>query len=88
MEHVEDEEPKAYLVAHVREALARDGRTNELHVDVTVAGRRIFLTGEVATGERRAAVADVVREVAPGYEVHNETDVPAVDAPAEPEELG
>jgi osmotically-inducible protein OsmY len=82
-----DNEPKAYLVAHVREALARDPRTNELHVDVTVAGRRIFLTGEVASEEHRRAVSDVVRELVPGYDVHNETAVPPLEAPAQPEEL-
>ena len=81
------DEPKAYLVAHVREALARDPRTSELHVDVTLAGRRIFLTGEVASEEHRRAVSDVVRELVPGYEVHNETAVPPLEAPAEPEKL-
>jgi osmotically-inducible protein OsmY len=82
-----EREPKAYLVAHVREALARDGRTNELHVDVTVAGNRIFLTGEVASGERRRAVSEVVAEVVPGYEIHNETSVPPLEPPSEPEQL-
>ena len=82
------EEPKSYVVAHIREALARDARTNELHVDVTIAGRRVFLTGEVTTDERKAAVADVVRELLPEYEVHNETSVPRLEQPGEPEELG
>jgi hypothetical protein len=82
-----DDEPKAYLVAHVREALARDPRTNELHVDVTLAGQRIFLTGEVASEEHRRAVTDVVRELLPAYDVHNETAVPRLESPAEPEEL-
>ena len=82
-----DDEPKSYLVAHVREALARDGRVNELNVDVTVAGRRVFLTGEVSTEARKAAVADVVRDLLPDYEVHNETTVAAIAEPGEPEEL-
>ena len=82
------DEPKSYVVAHVREALARDPRTNELHVDVTIAGRRVFLTGEVTTDERRAAVTDVVRELLPEYDVHNETSVPRLEQPGEPEELG
>jgi osmotically-inducible protein OsmY len=80
-------EPKAYLVAHVREALAHDPRTSELHVDVTLAGERIFLTGEVASDEHRRAVSDIVGELLPGYEVHNETAVPPLEAPAEPEKL-
>jgi osmotically-inducible protein OsmY len=61
---------------------------NELHVDVTVAGRRVFLTGEVTTEERKRAVTDVVRDLLPDYEVHNETSVPRVDEPGAPEELG
>ena len=82
-----DHEPKAYLVAHVREALARDGRTNELHVDVTVAGNRIFLTGDVASEEHRRAVTDVVAELVSGYEIHNETSVPPLEPPSAPEHL-
>ncbi len=81
------DEPKAYLVAHVREALARDARTSELHVDVTLAGQRIFLTGEVASEEHRRAVGEVVTELCPDYEVHNETAVPPLESPAEPEQL-
>ncbi len=82
-----EDEPKHYVVAHVREALARDGRTNELHVDVAVSGRKVFLTGEVATPARREAVGDVVRELLPDYEVHNETSVQAVGEPEEAEPL-
>jgi hypothetical protein len=87
MEHHEDEEPKSYVVAHVREALARDPRTNELHVDVTVAGRRVFLTGEVASDERKQAVTTVVRELLPDYDVRNETSVPPLEEPGDAEEL-
>ncbi len=81
------DEPKAYLVAHVREALASDGRTNELHVDVTVAGKRVFLSGEVASEAHREAVAEVVRDLVPDLEVHNETSVAPLDPPTEPEKL-
>ena len=80
-------QPDAYVVAHVREALASDPRTNELHVEVTLAGNRIFLTGEVASDESRRAVAEVVEELAPDREVRNETSVPPLAAPEEPEEL-
>ena len=85
MEH--EDEPRHYLVGHVREALARDPRANELNVDVTVAGRRVFLTGEVASVERSRAVADIVRELLPGYEVRNETTVPPITESDESEEL-
>ncbi len=82
-----EQEPKHYVIGHVREALARDPRANELNVDVAVTGRRVFLTGEVASNAHKRAVTDVVRELLPDYEVHNETTVPAGDEPGEPEEL-
>jgi osmotically-inducible protein OsmY len=81
------EQPERYLVAHVREALASHPRVAELNVDVAVAGRKVFLTGVVATLGHRAAVGDVVAELLPDYEVHNETTVPDLAAPGEPEEL-
>ena len=82
-----DEEPKSYLVAHVREALARDPRCNELNVDVAVAGRKVFLIGEVANAAHRDAAAEVVRELLPGYDVHNETTIAPIGEPEDAEEL-
>lgn len=69
------EEPDEYAIAHVREALAKDGRVNELHVRVEIDGNRVILSGNVTTPERRAAASDVVAEVLPGYEVDNRTTV-------------
>lgn len=64
-----------YVVGRIQQALATDARTGELELDVRVAGGRIYLTGTVATLERRAACEEVVREVAGGYEVMNELSV-------------
>jgi hypothetical protein len=64
-------QPRHDLVARVREAVASDPRAAELDVHVTVAGRKIFLTGSVATPERREAVATVAQEALPGHEVEN-----------------
>ncbi|MCA1832015.1 MAG: BON domain-containing protein [Actinomycetota bacterium] len=80
-------EPKHYLVGHIREALAQDARVNELTIQVTIAGEKIFLTGNVATAERRDAITEVVGEVAPGYNVHNETTVQAYEAAPDAETL-
>lgn len=80
-------EKEVYLLQHIRDALARDGRTKELELEVQIAGGRITVSGAVATPERRDAVTAVVREVAPGYEIHNWTEVPALDPPAHVEEL-
>jgi hypothetical protein len=80
-------EPKHYLIGRVREALATDPRVNELTIQVTVAGDKIFLTGTVATAERRDAISAVVEELLPEYEIHNETTVQSYQAAPEPETL-
>jgi hypothetical protein len=81
---VTDDAPE-YLIGRIHQALATDDRTGELELDVRLAGGRIFLTGTVATAERRGAVEEVVREVAPDVEVVNELTV-AGDAPPGDEE--
>lgn len=63
------------LVARVREAIAADPRSAELDVHVTVAARKVFLTGTVITPERREAVATVAREALPDHEVQNLIEV-------------
>jgi BON domain len=70
-----EREPKQYVVAHIREAIARDPQLNELHVDVSIQGGKIFLTGVVGTKERRQTLTEVVRGVAPDHEICNETEV-------------
>jgi osmotically-inducible protein OsmY len=74
-----------YLIGRIHQALATDPRTGELELDVRIAGGRIFLTGAVATDERRAAVEEVVREIAPGQDVANELTV-IVETEPGPEE--
>jgi osmotically-inducible protein OsmY len=77
----------AYLVQAIREALATDERTNELELDVSVAGERVLVTGPVVTEERRIAVGEVVAEVADGYEVVNGTEVLAAEPATDAEQL-
>ncbi len=67
------------LVARVREALASDRRANELDVNATVAGGKVFLTGAVSTPERREAVATVASEALPDHEVQNLVTVTDLD---------
>jgi hypothetical protein len=76
-----------YVIAHVREALVRDPRVAELHVDVAVNGRAIFVTGEVPTEERRQAISELLRDQFAGYEHHNHTTVETVAAPQRREEI-
>jgi BON domain len=81
------DEPKQYLIAHIREALAEDGRLNELNIDVTVAAGRIFLNGEVATTKRREAIDTVLAERFPDYEISNEVSVTSLAPISEVEPL-
>jgi osmotically-inducible protein OsmY len=75
-----DPVPDAYLEEHVRDALAQDPRLSELHVDVTITSGKVFLTGTVASEERRSCLATVVRELLPDREVVNHT---SIEVPAE-----
>ena len=75
-------EPEDYAIEHLRDALASDERVAEIGVQVRVVAGKVFLTGQVATPERKRAVADVAAEVLPDYEIHNETVVtPLGDRP-------
>ncbi len=72
-------EPEDYAVQRLRDALATDVRVAEMAVQVDVVGGKVFLTGQVATPERQAAVGAVAAEVLPEYEIHNQTFVTPVD---------
>lgn len=74
-----------YLVGKLQHALATDRRVNMLDVKIMVCSGKIHLTGQVATEERRMAVAEVVRELLPGVEVRNELTVLEVNHPPQPE---
>ena len=82
-----DPEPKHYLVGRIREALAQDTRVNELDIQVTVAGRKLFISGHVTTPERQEAITTVLRELLPDYEIHNEVQVGTFTAGDEAEKL-
>ncbi|HZM32331.1 MAG TPA: BON domain-containing protein [Acidimicrobiales bacterium] len=83
--------PTPYLVGHIQDTLATDGRAQELGVDVTVAGNRVVLNGTVATEGQREAIGEVAGEVvaehAPGHEVVNELTVMSHDEDGSVEEL-
>jgi hypothetical protein len=76
-----------YLIGRIQKALATDPRTGELELDVSLAAGRLFLSGAVATSERRLAVEEVVREVAPDREVVNELSVSGEVGPGGGERL-
>jgi osmotically-inducible protein OsmY len=79
-------EPAEYLVAHVRDAIARSD-AHELGVRVRVAGGRVLLTGSASSEPQRDAITTVAARAAPGYEVVNELCVAPTTPPAEAEQL-
>jgi BON domain len=81
------QEPKQYVIERVHRALAEDPRVGELDVDVTLAGGRVFLMGDVPTQERKNAISDVVGELLPDHEVCNETSVATLAPAGDPEEI-
>jgi hypothetical protein len=80
-------EPKAYLISRVREALAQDPRVNEITIQVTVTGNKVFLHGNVATRERKDAISEVVNELLPDHEIFNETNVESYEPATDVEQL-
>jgi len=76
-----------YVEARVREALATDARTNELGIDVVVAGGKVHLSGTTTTPERKEAISVVAREVLGDRAVVNEVTVPELFEPVTAEEL-
>jgi osmotically-inducible protein OsmY len=77
-----------YLAAEIQEALARDPRLAELHLDVAVVAGAVHITGEVATEERRAAVLDLVRERFGDRDIHCHVTVTPTEGPQAPEAIG
>jgi osmotically-inducible protein OsmY len=80
-------EPDPYLIERVREALAEDPRVGELYVQVTMAGGKVFISGTVATEDRKIAMTELVRELLPEHEVHNLATVSSLTEPVETEQI-
>ncbi len=82
--------PATYVLAHVREGLACDGRVTELGIEVEVVDSRrtVVLMGRVATEALREAAAEVAAERAPGWEIRNDLEVLDLQGPpTTPEKL-
>ena len=65
----------AYVVEHVRQALATDERTNIQGLKVTRHGDCVVIAGTVESSERREAVERVATEAADAFRICNETVV-------------
>lgn len=66
---------EAYVIEHVRQALATDERTNIQGLRVTRHGDCVVIAGTVESAERRDAVGEVAAEAAGAIRVCNETVV-------------
>jgi osmotically-inducible protein OsmY len=83
-----DEEPSKYLVGRVREALARDERTNVLDIQVLITAGRLYLLGQVTCESRKDAVEAVTRENVPdAMPIVNELWVESYQEPEGSEKL-
>jgi hypothetical protein len=64
-----------YLPEHLHEALLADERVGEQDLQVWADGHCIHVIGRVPTRARRDAVATVIVELAPGWEICNDVEV-------------
>lgn len=85
-ERAESQAPQ-YRAARLRSALAQDPRTAELGIQVTVRGDHVFLSGAVASAQRKEELDHVLHESEPRLNVHNDVRVVEVGEPGEAEEL-
>ena len=81
------DEPIEYSVAHIKEALAADPHTAELHVEVQVKGNSVAVSGRVTTDERRTAVEEVIGRLYPGARIQNYIVVEVLDPEPTVEDL-
>lgn len=76
-----------YAVAHLRDRLAEDVRTNELDIQIEQQGHKVLLRGEVPIEERKRAVEQLVRECLPGFLVENQIRISDFKEAPEVEEI-
>lgn len=81
------EKSDRYLVALLQDAFADDPRTEELGVDVAIAGDTVVLSGTVATPQRRENVAAVAREAVGDRAVRNDVTVADLSEPPDVEQM-
>jgi predicted nucleotidyltransferase len=80
-------QPSQYRVAHLREKLAEDARTNELDIQIEQSGNKVLLRGDVAVADRRETAEQIARECFPECEIENQIRVLQLGSPTETEEV-
>lgn len=76
-----------YVVGHLQEAFAADGRLAEIALHVRVVADGIYVSGSVPTAERKIAVQEIAARECPGFTIHNDVSVTEISDAPEPEEL-
>jgi osmotically-inducible protein OsmY len=76
-----------YTEGRIQRHLAENPETAELGVRATLHGGAVYLSGDVASEQRRRRVVDAVRALMPDLRVHDELQVTCADPPADREEL-
>ena len=82
-----DGDPDEYGLAALHAALAEDEQTAELGLDVQVRGGTLYLTGAVATEERKTAAGRLAEQHAGALTVQNDLQVEHPRPPDDAEEV-
>lgn len=77
-----------YLPEHLHEALLADRRVGEQDLRVWADAHCIHVAGTVLTPARRDAIASVVSELAPGWEICNDVEVIDIAPGPDVEDIG
>ncbi len=72
---------ETYMVGHILDKLATDGRTAANDLQLSVGGKKILVKGEVLSKDQRIAIEEVIQELAVGFEIDNQVRVTEVTAP-------
>jgi predicted nucleotidyltransferase len=78
---------QAYVIPHLRECLAEDGRTHELDILIEQMENRILLRGDVCSQARKDNVEQITRECYPMLLIENQLRVLCSDEPTGAEEV-
>lgn len=84
---VPENKKEDYLLEHLVQSLAEDERTAQQDLKILLEGSRIVVRGECQTEERRAAVLDLIRRLAPHHEIQSQLQVMVVDRPLSAEAI-
>lgn len=80
-------EPHEYVVGHLHEAFASDPRVSDPYIQASLSGNKVFITGKVPTAARKESITVVAREIASGFEIHNQVTVLEPTDTAAPEDM-